>query len=54
MGVAAGGGGVRWQAGGRQQQALQEGIRCGGTPIRSPRRLSAPALLGTRAGDAGG
>eukprot|EP01049_Picozoa_sp_SAG25_P016651 SAG25_NODE_3920_length_929_cov_1.157831_2_plen_48_part_01 len=33
------GGGDRWQAGGsgRQQQALQEGIRCGGTPILSPR-----------------
>jgi hypothetical protein len=49
-------------AAGRQQQALQEGIRSGGTPIRSPRTvqrlwlsgLSAPALLSTRAGDAGG
>ena len=56
------GGGDRWQAGGRHQQALQEGIRCSGTPIWSPRTvqrlwlggLSAPALLSTRAGDAGG
>jgi hypothetical protein len=55
------GGGGRWQAGGGRRQALQEGIRSGGTPIRSPRTaqrlwlsgLSAPALLSTRAGDAG-
>ena len=54
--------GGHWQASGRRRQALQEGIRCGGTPIRSPRTaqrlwlsgLSAPALLSTRAGDAGG
>jgi hypothetical protein len=56
------GGGGHWQAGGGRQQALQEGIRSGGTPIRSPHTaqrlwlsgLSAPALLSTRAGDAGG
>jgi hypothetical protein len=50
----------RWPlAAGRQ---LQEGIRCGGTPIRSPRTaqrlwlsgLGARARLSTRAGDAGG
>jgi hypothetical protein len=49
-------------AGGGRQQALKDGICCGGTPIRSPRAvqrlwlsgLGAPALLSTRAGDAGG
>jgi hypothetical protein len=56
------GGGGHWQGGGGRRQALQEGIRSGGTPIRSPHTvqriqlsgLSARARLSTRAGDAGG